>query len=248
MVERVFPEPQFRTFYPLDDMASRAISSLSLEAAASSNGNGTNTPITSQTITYVPVDKPPTPAPSPRPNSAVLSSVNSTAGDPAHLSRLEFAGLLSAGPTARQQYLASLLRDCTPAELLFVSTTIAPLLKRDFLYELPTELALHILSFVDDPKSLASASLVSRFWNKLVRDEATWKRMCELCRFDVDEGVQEAGDGPDSGNKYAKIWVKMSDVPPGGMPLPSQTKQKSVMPTFSYKRHFEKSFITSMFR
>lgn len=128
-----------------------------------------------------------------------------------------------------------------------MSTTIAPLLKRDFLYELPTELALHILSFVDDPRTLASASLVSRFWNNLVKDEATWKRMCELCRFELDERLQESGDGQDLGIEYAKFWVKRSDVPTGGVSLPSQMKQRSPMHALSYKRHFEKSFRTSKY-
>ncbi len=43
---------------------------------------------------------------------------------------------------------------------------------------LPIEVSLNILSFIDDPKTLARASCVSRFWRSLVNDEHTWKAMC----------------------------------------------------------------------
>ncbi|CAO3587751.1 unnamed protein product [Absidia cylindrospora] len=55
---------------------------------------------------------------------------------------------------------------------------IAPRLKIDFLKELPIEVSLHVLSFIDDPKTLARAACVSTFWNSLLRDEATWKSLC----------------------------------------------------------------------
>ncbi|EJD00002.1 WD40 repeat-like protein [Fomitiporia mediterranea MF3/22] len=129
----------------------------------------------------MPIVSPPTPAPSPRPISSVLSTASA---DVAHASRLEFSSLKSSGPTARQQYLAALLADCSPAELLFVSNTIAPLLKRDFLRDLPIELSLHILDYIDDARTLARASRVSRFWNSLMRDEATWRRMCVQAQFE----------------------------------------------------------------
>ena len=51
-------------------------------------------------------------------------------------------------------------------------------LKRDFLRELPIELAFHVLAFVDDAQTLARASAVSRAWRALLEDEATWRTMC----------------------------------------------------------------------
>ncbi|KAF8654662.1 hypothetical protein AX16_003479 [Volvariella volvacea WC 439] len=129
----------------------------------------------SQTL-YMPIAGPPTPAPSPSPPD---SHRNST------LMPHPFT-LLSpqANPTLRRQYLVSILQSCTPAELLFISTTIAPLLKRDFLASLPIELALHILSFIDDPRTLARASQVSRTWRRLVSDEWVWKQMCLASGYD----------------------------------------------------------------
>src|ERR1700722_14727881 len=99
----------------------------------------------SQPKLYVPIASPPTPAPSPRPTTSFASdpfipsgtsSRDITSYEPAALSRREFASLAVFPPSVRQRYLLSILGDCTPSELLFISTTIAPLLKRDFLREL----------------------------------------------------------------------------------------------------------------
>ena len=86
-------------------------------------------------------------------------------------------------PPARNGLLQALLPLLTTAELLLLSSGISPRLKRDFLQDLPLELALHILSFVDEPRTLARASCVSRFWRHLLEDEWTWKEMCTRHRF-----------------------------------------------------------------
>lgn len=130
---------------------------------------------------YMPIVSPPTPAPSPRP---ILATLGQNVSDTAHLSKHEFSALKSAGGKAREHYLAFILAECSPSELLFVLTTITALMKHDFLKELPTELAIHIISYIDDPQTLARASCVSKFWNSILRDERTWKRMCEIERFD----------------------------------------------------------------
>ncbi|GAA6062199.1 hypothetical protein JCM10212_006480 [Sporobolomyces blumeae] len=81
-------------------------------------------------------------------------------------------------PAHRQLLLTNLIADSAPASLSPLVHLITPRLKRDFLKTLPLELAFHVLSFVDDVKTLARASGVSRFWRALLEDEATWKRMC----------------------------------------------------------------------
>lgn len=213
---------------------------LSLDMETDNLNNGTDT---SSTL-YVPIASPPTPAPSPRPLSGFYAP-----SDPAHISRLEFASLKSAGPTVRQQYLASILADCTPAELLFVSTTITPLLKRDFLHDLPIELSLHILSFVEDPRTLARAGRVSRFWNALMNDEKAWKRMCALCRFEVNKYPERVGY--ENEPQHARMVVRASDnLPETDVPWEVEEGMKqpvihSIDPSFSYRRHFIQSFKTS---
>ncbi|WVQ85141.1 hypothetical protein IAT38_007306 [Cryptococcus sp. DSM 104549] len=80
-------------------------------------------------------------------------------------------------PSERFNFLSSLIGELRLNEALVVSRKIEPLLRRDFLAELPTELALLCLSFVDEPRTLARVSQVSRYWNSLLQDEATWKQL-----------------------------------------------------------------------
>ncbi|KAK7685084.1 hypothetical protein QCA50_011921 [Cerrena zonata] len=136
-----------------------------------------------QSTVLIPVIKPPTPAPSP---GLTFSELPPTTNNvlAASFHRQQFA-LMS--PEQRRELLGSILADCTPTELLFVSSTVTPLLKRDFLQELPPELACYILSFVEEPQTLTRASAVSRRWNQLISDEWLWKRLCYLHGFEIDQ-------------------------------------------------------------
>lgn len=83
----------------------------------------------------------------------------------------------------RQFFLQEIIGVCDNSQLLFVSNLISPKLKIDFLKELPIEISLHILSFIDNPKTLSRAACVSTFWNSLLKDESTWKRLCNRHQF-----------------------------------------------------------------
>ncbi|KAH7890915.1 WD40 repeat-like protein [Phlebopus sp. FC_14] len=167
-------------------LGAAGFSGKNLRPAAEASTFYSEGPMSSSTL-YMPVASPPTPAPSPGPTKSYRSDDfphfkhYQLSYEPASLSRAEFANL--SAPESRKRYLLSLLSDCTPSELLFISQTIAPMLKRDFLVELPPEIAFHILSFVDDPRTLARASQVSKPWNDLVSDEWLWKAMCGRYNF-----------------------------------------------------------------
>lgn len=137
---------------------------------------------------FMPVMRPPTPAPSPRPISPapdVIPPVSSLAPKaeppPFHTFLSEFQSL---GSATRQDYLGALLSQCSSRELFFISTRIAPLLKRDFLADLPIELSLHILNFVDHPRTLARIASVSRKWHALVQDEQAWRGLASAYHLD----------------------------------------------------------------
>ena len=132
-----------------------------------------------QSTILVPIIKPPTPAPSPGLTFKELPSTNA----PSTFSKQHFALMSSE---QRRAFLASILADCTPSELLFISSTVTPLLKRDFLRELPPELACYILSYIEEPRTLTRASRVSRYWNQLISDEWLWKRLCYMHGFEVE--------------------------------------------------------------
>lgn len=81
-------------------------------------------------------------------------------------------------PQQKQFLLYEIINSCDNSQLTYLNNIIAPRLKIDFLKELPIEISLHILTFIDDPKTLARAATVSTLWNSLLKDEATWKSLC----------------------------------------------------------------------
>ncbi|WVO21293.1 uncharacterized protein IAS62_002601 [Cryptococcus decagattii] len=83
-----------------------------------------------------------------------------------------------------------------------------PLLRRDFLRELPWEVALHVLSFVDDPQTLARAAQVSKYWNTLLQDETTWRDFL-LARHRIRFSVSHPDDHPqDPRSNQAACCIK----------------------------------------
>ncbi|KAJ7178607.1 WD40 repeat-like protein [Mycena crocata] len=195
----------------------------------------------SDSYMFVPVISPPTPASSPKPTTDAFPPV-----------------VLPQNPALRQQYLASLLHSLTPGELLFVSTTIAPLLKRDFIADLPIELALIVLGFVDEPRTLARASRVSRRWKSLVADESLWRGMCMRIGFSSREPNNSFMDVP--GDYEDEPLEEMEQFAPYPMDPPQQwlaAKKRRAKPpvvpsmgqlslSFSYYLHFKQSYSTMM--
>ena len=163
-----------------------------------------------QVVQYVPILSPPTPAPSPGP---------SRSSDGQRIRDLSYMSLGYPIPPhdfpLRRQYLFEVLKSCTPSELLYISTSIAPRLKRDFLRFLPVELAIHILGFIDDPRTLARVAQVCKYWNNLVHDEFVWKRMCIWYGFDdwPTDGMEERNSAPLSSSSRGEWNPVVSSQP-----------------------------------
>lgn len=159
---------------------------------------------------YIPIVPPPTPAPSPRPfathDDNGLPTVNITNfslmesfQDPTH----DFS-LLSE--QARLEYLNNVIAQCTLRELSHISTLISPLLKRDFLRELPAELALHILSYIDDLYHLVrDVAGVCKHWRRLSNDDSLWRRMCQRWKFVVPSHLQGPDAVPGAAKRHFKV-------------------------------------------
>ena len=151
---------------------------------------------------YMPMISPPTPAPSPGPNIHVLPQI-------ASVSASSFSSL---APFQRRQFLASILAECNQEELLFVSTSLSLRLRRDFLRDLPPEIAVYILSFIDDPKTLLRAGRVSRYWHSLVADEWLWKQLCMTYNFEVEEDWERGSNSnipPNTSFNTSEIFTSM---------------------------------------
>ncbi|KAJ7027889.1 WD40 repeat-like protein [Mycena alexandri] len=184
---------------------------------------------------YIPVLSPPTPAASPGPDTDAFPPIPVA---------------LPQNPALRQQYLASLLHSLTPGELLFVSTTIAPLLKRDFIADLPTELALMVLGCIDEPRTLARASRVSRRWKAMVADESVWRGLCIHIGFGSREPRRiRAQDDPDEPLEEMEEFASYLMDPAQQWLAAKRRRAKAPQPPppqFSYYQHFKQSYRTMM--
>ncbi|KAF2456417.1 WD40-repeat-containing domain protein [Lineolata rhizophorae] len=121
---------------------------------------------------------PPTPAPSPTPHQRVPDW--STAAEHEDTQVRNIRMLFSEmNDGEKQRLLAELLNLCNSHQLAFVHDFVSPMLKKDPFTYLPNELCLRILTFIDDPTTLARSSQVSKRWRELVSDDMAWKSLCE---------------------------------------------------------------------
>lgn len=201
--------------------------------------NGYNQP-----TLYIPIASPPTPAPSPGPNL--------THNPFPYMQSLHNHTLLSLSrpnvdQATRRRILYALLHSLSPSDLLFASQTIAPLLKRDFLSDLPMELALHVLSFVEEPVTLCRAMRVSRSWYAVLRDHNVWKRLCYSFGWaGVEDMLGHRGEGdPTKTSKGHEL------IAPGLTTSTSNSTTSSVASSssssssraFSWRRHFKMTYL-----
>ena len=112
----------------------------------------------------------------------------------------------------KQRCLTEIINLCNPTMLMFMSSLIAPRLKRDFLKELPVELGLRILSHVDDPRTLARASQVSKAWYNLVNDDHNWKILCRKHRY-RRLSTSKVPSTPASAETFQDPWVTTAGLP-----------------------------------
>ena len=79
-------------------------------------------------------------------------------------------------PNVQSYVLFQLLRRSSVPVLQTVNDIITPALKRDFVTDLPPELAVHLLGYLDGP-SLCRACRVSRAWRRMIDSEwRVWKK------------------------------------------------------------------------
>ncbi|KAJ1325464.1 F-box and WD-40 domain protein CDC4 [Microdochium nivale] len=83
------------------------------------------------------------------------------------------------------------LRRCSRKTLHAVATVVNPALNRDVLKDLPTELTLHILSYLDH-RDLCRAAQVSKHWRSIIdSNETGWKDLFDLDGFTISSAELE---------------------------------------------------------
>lgn len=88
--------------------------------------------------------------------------------------------------------LASLFPHLTPVQL---ASLLPDDRRRDFLRDLPVEVALHVLTWVEDARTLVRVARVSRAWRCLGEDEGIWKMLCARRGFRVGGGEEGGEEG-----------------------------------------------------
>ncbi|KAJ5925098.1 hypothetical protein N7454_007737 [Penicillium verhagenii] len=138
------------------------------------------TPIPANLLPSAPAS-PPTPAPSPTPHQRPPEWHSADEEENTFL--LNHFSTLSN--TRKQKLLEGLLNLCDSQQLSFVSSYVGPRLRKDPFVVFPNEICLRVLSFIDDPKTLARSSQVSIRWRELLNDDITWKNLCEKHAYSV---------------------------------------------------------------
>ncbi|TKA62202.1 hypothetical protein B0A49_08976 [Cryomyces minteri] len=155
---------------------------------------------------------PPTPAPSPTPMRRAPDW--STAAEHEDAPYREIRTLFTMMSDAqKQRLLAELLNMCNSQQLGFVHDFVSPRLKKDPFTTLPNELCLRILTFIDDPTTLARSSQVSRRWRELVSDDMAWKSLCEKHAY------RKLFDETDGLSHRNKIYAGAPGQSPYGRPF-----------------------------
>ncbi|EON64387.1 hypothetical protein W97_03618 [Coniosporium apollinis CBS 100218] len=121
---------------------------------------------------------PPTPAPSPTPNHRAPDWSTASEHEDATFRNVR-AWFSDMNDAEKERLLGELLNMCNSHQLSFVHDFVSPRLKKDPFTSLPNELCLRILTFIDDPTTLARSSQVSKRWRELVSDDMAWKSLCD---------------------------------------------------------------------
>ena len=183
-------------------------------------GTPGSNPSHAPSMLYIPIASPPTPAPSPGPFTHDHDDLSAATNHlPLGGNFQQFAYDLphdfsSLSEQARLEFLNKIIAQCTLRELSHISALISPLLKRDFLRELPMELALHVLSYVDDLYELVrNVAGVCKHWRRLSDDDWLWRLMCQKWEFEVPSHLQASGDAitPGSAKRHFKVRYLQSE-------------------------------------
>ncbi|KAI9480375.1 MAG: WD40-repeat-containing domain protein [Benjaminiella poitrasii] len=103
---------------------------------------------------------------------------------------------LLLSPIQKQYFLHDLIDSCDNSQLTFLNSLITPRLKVDFIKELPPEIALHILSYIDLPSDLTRATCVSKYWHSFIcNDNTLWRFLCKKHSYILNDDDNDSSSG-----------------------------------------------------
>ncbi|VBB28166.1 unnamed protein product [Acanthocheilonema viteae] len=98
--------------------------------------------------------------------------------------------------SARDQMdaLTDLVGECSLDHIRHLRSVIEPFFQKDFIKELPKEIALHVMCFLS-PADIARISLTCRYWRNLAEDNRLWRKKCEEVNVTVMDEPSDRKSG-----------------------------------------------------
>ncbi|KAH3833586.1 F-box/WD repeat-containing protein 2-like [Dreissena polymorpha] len=113
---------------------------------------------------------------------------------------------LSLSPAQKLKTLDTLLGLLGAKELCYLTDILPTLLYRDFIRQLPTEIALKILMMLDE-KSLLNCCLVSKYWNELINSYSeVWILMAKRVGARIGSGLGAPVHG------YKSLFIRSANL------------------------------------
>lgn len=111
-------------------------------------------------------------------------------------------------PALQSYFIFTLLKRSSIPVLQTINNIVTPALRRDFLTDLPPELGVHILGFLD-AKALCRASVVCKGWRRLADGEwRVWKERLVKDELWVGDGSEEREAKEIAGGSKENLFLK----------------------------------------
>ncbi len=117
----------------------------------------------------------------PSPSSSIIDSLSSPPSPPLSTDVVNWLStFLAMSNDDRSRATEALIRSCSTntLHLNHIKNQIEPYFQRDFIRDLPRELALHVLKYLP-ASDVARASRTCRSWYETCNDILLWKRICQ---------------------------------------------------------------------
>lgn len=148
----------------------------------------------------------------------------------------------------KAEFIRRLLNHTGREVLVRVFDYVSPKLKRDPFTVFPNEISLRILSYIDDPVTLARASQVSKLWYLVLSDDLTWKELCRkhhFRRLSAAVNVSHAGIAPRAPSITSNVslaGIPKLDTSELTEAIYDPNATKRPVPT-SYRSHFKQQYL-----
>uniref|UniRef100_F1KUI7 F-box/WD repeat-containing protein 7 n=1 Tax=Ascaris suum TaxID=6253 RepID=F1KUI7_ASCSU len=108
---------------------------------------------------------------------------------------VQWVNVFKRMPACKQMdALSELVDECSLTHVRHLQSVIEPFFQKDFIHDLPKEIALHVMGFLS-AADIARISLTCRYWRTLAEDSRLWKEKCREINVTEMEKPSERRSG-----------------------------------------------------